>query len=165
MKLLANLDPRLLYAYYIANPTARSSFANLLAAMSLPTQYFLPNYGERKDQVFKRLEEEIHKLYKGIDFEQFAVGLSLASFREATQFVAREKELSKIHELLHGHSNRTCVVLYGLGGIGKTQLTIETFINSGKLKDIIVRCSDYRHRQRTINTMVPMLRINVSCFL
>ena len=61
----------------------------------------------------------------GVDFEQFAVGLNLASFPEATQFVAREKELSKMHELLHGHSNRTCVVLYGLGGIGKTQLAIE----------------------------------------
>ena len=39
--------------------------------------------------------------------------------------MAREKELSKIHELLHGHSSRSCVVLHGLGGIGKTQLTIE----------------------------------------
>jgi hypothetical protein len=61
----------------------------------------------------------------GVDFEQFAVGLNLASFPEAAQFVAREKELSKMHELLHDHSNRTCVVLYGLGGIGKTQLAIE----------------------------------------
>jgi hypothetical protein len=25
----------------------------------------VPNYGERKDQAFRRLEEEIHKLYKG----------------------------------------------------------------------------------------------------
>jgi hypothetical protein len=61
----------------------------------------------------------------GVDFEQFAVGLNLASFPKAAQFVAREKELSKMHELLHDHSNRTCVVLYGLGGIGKTQLAIE----------------------------------------
>jgi AAA ATPase domain len=61
----------------------------------------------------------------GVDFEQFAVGLNLASFPEAAQFVGRKMELSKMHELLHGHSNRTCVVLYGLGGIGKTQLAIE----------------------------------------
>ena len=65
----------------------------------------VPNYGERKDQVLRRLEEDIHMLYKGklfawkltkakltgtgVDFEQFAIGLSLASFPEATQFVAR----------------------------------------------------------------------------
>ncbi|KIM98279.1 hypothetical protein OIDMADRAFT_167110 [Oidiodendron maius Zn] len=85
----------------------------------------VPNYGERRDQAFRRLEEEIHKLYKGVDFVQFAVGINLASFPEAVQFVAREKELSKMHELLHGHSNRICVILYGLGGIGKTQLSIE----------------------------------------
>jgi hypothetical protein len=61
----------------------------------------------------------------GIDCDQCAVGLNLASFPEAAQFVAREKELSKMHELLHSHSGRSCVVLHGLGGIGKTQLTIE----------------------------------------
>ncbi|MCJ1281457.1 hypothetical protein MMC26_000776, partial [Xylographa opegraphella] len=85
----------------------------------------VPNYGETRDQAFRRLEEEIHKLYKGVDFELFAVGLNLASLPEAAQFVAREKELSNVHELLYGHSNRTCVVLHGLGGIGKTQLAIE----------------------------------------
>ena len=103
----------------------------------------VPNYGETRDQAFRRLEEEIHKSYKGklfiylslqevigltgtgVDFEQFAVGLNLASLPEAAQFVAREKELSNVHELLHSHSNRTCVVFHGLGGIGKTQLAIE----------------------------------------
>ncbi|TVY55068.1 Vegetative incompatibility protein HET-E-1, partial [Lachnellula suecica] len=85
----------------------------------------VPNYGERKDQAFRRLEEEIYKLYKGVDVEQFAVGLNLTSFPEAAQFVAREKELSNMHKLLHGHNNRMSVVLYGLGGIGKTQLAIE----------------------------------------
>jgi len=60
----------------------------------------------------------------GADFEQFAVGLNLASFPEATQFVAREKELSEMHALLQGRSRRSCVVLHGLGGIGKTQLAI-----------------------------------------
>jgi hypothetical protein len=101
-------------------------------------------YGERKHQAFRRLEDEIHKMNKGrplsrcadgsneltsagVDFEQYAVGLSLASIPEAAQFVAREKELSKMHELLHGHgrSGRSSVVLHGLGGIGKTQLAIE----------------------------------------
>ncbi|KAF2452242.1 P-loop containing nucleoside triphosphate hydrolase protein, partial [Lineolata rhizophorae] len=85
----------------------------------------VPNYGERRDQAFRRLEEEIHRLYKGMDFEQFAIPDNLASFPEAAQFVAREKELSKMHELLHGHSSRAAVVLYGLGGIGKTQLAIK----------------------------------------
>ena len=60
-----------------------------------------------------------------VDFDQCAVGLNLASFPAAAQFVAREKELSKMHELLYGHSSRSCVILHGLGGIGKTQLTIE----------------------------------------
>ncbi|KAH6725029.1 hypothetical protein BKA61DRAFT_665703 [Leptodontidium sp. MPI-SDFR-AT-0119] len=82
------------------------------------------NYGERRDQAFRRLEDEIHRLYMGVDFEQFAVELNLASFPEATQFVAREKELSKIHELLQDHSSRSCVILHGLGGMGKTQLAI-----------------------------------------
>ncbi|KAF2464142.1 uncharacterized protein BDR25DRAFT_361884 [Lindgomyces ingoldianus] len=87
-------------------------------------------YRERRDQAFQRLEEEIHKLYKGVDFEQFAVKLNLRSFPEAaqfvaTQFVAREQELLKMYELLHGHNSRAAVVLHGLGGIGKTQLAIE----------------------------------------
>ncbi|KAF2786713.1 HET-domain-containing protein, partial [Melanomma pulvis-pyrius CBS 109.77] len=83
------------------------------------------NYGEGRDRALRRLEKKIHRLYKGVDFEQFAVGLNLASFPEAAQFVAREKELSKMHELLHGHSSRSAVVLHGLGGIGKTQLAVE----------------------------------------
>ncbi|KAM3067029.1 hypothetical protein ACMFMG_011810 [Clarireedia jacksonii] len=93
----------------------------------------VPNYGERRDQAFRRLEDEIHKMYKGVDFEQFAVGLNLASFPEATQFVAREKELSEMHELLQDHSSRSCVILHGLGGIGKTQLAI-TYVRRHKEK-------------------------------
>lgn len=61
----------------------------------------------------------------GVDFEQFAVRRNLLLFPEAGQFVAREKELSKMHELLYSNRNQTCVVLYGLGGIGKTQLANE----------------------------------------
>jgi hypothetical protein len=99
-------------------------------------------YGERRDQAFRRLEEAIHKLYKGkslprcasesdgltsagVDFEQYAVMIDLASIPEATQFVAREEELLQMHKLLYGHSSRSAVVLHGLGGIGKTQLALE----------------------------------------
>ena len=39
-------------------------------------------------------------------------------------FVAREKELEEIHAALTGNSRRRTVILYGLGGIGKTQLAI-----------------------------------------
>ncbi|KAH7351383.1 hypothetical protein BKA66DRAFT_598364 [Pyrenochaeta sp. MPI-SDFR-AT-0127] len=82
-------------------------------------------YGERRDRAFRRLEEEIHKSYKGIEFEHYAVGLNLALFPEAAQFVARETELASMYELLHDHSSRSAIVLHGLGGIGKTQLAIE----------------------------------------
>jgi hypothetical protein len=61
----------------------------------------------------------------GFDFGKYAIGLNVASFPQAAQFVAREKELLKMHEMLHGHSNRSIVVLHGLGGIGKTQLAVE----------------------------------------
>ncbi|KAH8657178.1 hypothetical protein BGZ60DRAFT_532027 [Tricladium varicosporioides] len=84
----------------------------------------VPNYGERKNQAFRRLEDEIHRLYKGVDLEKFTVGLDLVSFPTATQFVAREKELSKMYELLYSYNSRSYVVLHGLGGIGKTQLAI-----------------------------------------
>ncbi|KAF2463438.1 HET-domain-containing protein [Lindgomyces ingoldianus] len=85
------------------------------------------NYGEGRNHAFSRLEKEIHSMYKGVDFEQFAVQLNLASLPEAARFVAREEELAKMHDLLdgHGHSSRSAVVLHGLGGIGKTQLAIE----------------------------------------
>ncbi len=38
--------------------------------------------------------------------------------------MAREDEFSKIHKILKGDGSRRVVVLYGLGGIGKTQLSI-----------------------------------------
>lgn len=99
-------------------------------------------YGERRDYAFQRLEEAIHRLYMGrslprcasesdrltsagVDFEQYAVPVDLASIPEATQFVARERELLQMHELLYSHSSRSAVVLHGLGGIGKTQLALE----------------------------------------
>jgi hypothetical protein len=38
--------------------------------------------------------------------------------------VAREAELREIHKALSGNGTRHSVILYGLGGIGKTQLAI-----------------------------------------
>jgi ATP/maltotriose-dependent transcriptional regulator MalT len=39
--------------------------------------------------------------------------------------VAREKELAEIHKALSSDGHRRIAVLHGLGGIGKTQLSIE----------------------------------------
>jgi len=38
--------------------------------------------------------------------------------------VAREEELAEMHKTLSGDGSRRTVVLHGLGGIGKTQLTV-----------------------------------------
>ncbi|KAH8800725.1 hypothetical protein F5884DRAFT_757573 [Xylogone sp. PMI_703] len=82
-------------------------------------------YGEGGERASRRLQEEIHKSYKGTDFEQFTVGLDLSTLPEAAQFVARQSELTEMHRLLYGHRTRAAVILHGLGGIGKTQLAIE----------------------------------------
>jgi AAA ATPase-like protein len=60
----------------------------------------------------------------GTKQEDFSVALSLSDVPEIEHFVAREKELAEIYGTLHGHGGRRTVVLHGLGGIGKTQLTI-----------------------------------------
>jgi tetratricopeptide (TPR) repeat protein len=44
---------------------------------------------------------------------------------EVDRFVAREKELGEIHDILHGNGSRRVAVLHGLGGMGKTQISIE----------------------------------------
>jgi ATP/maltotriose-dependent transcriptional regulator MalT len=38
--------------------------------------------------------------------------------------VAREEELAEMHRTLCGDGSRRTVILHGLGGIGKTQLTV-----------------------------------------
>jgi hypothetical protein len=38
--------------------------------------------------------------------------------------VAREEELAEMHRKLNGDGSRRTIVLHGLGGIGKTQLTV-----------------------------------------
>jgi hypothetical protein len=56
--------------------------------------------------------------------EYFSVTLSLSNVSDIEYFVAREDELSNIHKNLKGDGSRRTVVLHGLGGIGKTQLSI-----------------------------------------
>jgi hypothetical protein len=61
----------------------------------------------------------------GIQHENFSVTFSLSDVSEIDHFVAREEELAEMHRRLNGSSSRHAVVLHGLGGIGKTQLTVE----------------------------------------
>jgi hypothetical protein len=60
----------------------------------------------------------------GAKREDFSVTFSLSDIPETEHFVAREEELAEIHRTLRGDGSRRTVVLHGLGGIGKTQLTV-----------------------------------------
>jgi hypothetical protein len=60
----------------------------------------------------------------GIQHEDFSVAFSLSDVSEIDHFVAREEELAEIYRTLNGDGSRRTVVLHGLGGIGKTQLTV-----------------------------------------
>ncbi|KAN0067154.1 HET domain containing protein [Elaphomyces granulatus] len=81
-------------------------------------------YGEGRENAFQRLREKIDKASKGAKREDFSVGFSLSDIPEIEHFVAREEELAEIHRTLRGDGSRRTVVLHGLGGIGKTQLTV-----------------------------------------
>ncbi|KAN0067830.1 HET domain containing protein [Elaphomyces granulatus] len=80
-------------------------------------------YGEGRENAFKRLREEMDKASKGTKREDFSVAFSLSNVSDE-QFVAREEELAEIQRMLRGDGSRRVVVLHGLGGIGKTQLTV-----------------------------------------
>jgi hypothetical protein len=56
--------------------------------------------------------------------DDFSVAFSLSDVPEIEHFVARDKELAEIHITLKGDGSRRTVILHGLGGIGKTQLSI-----------------------------------------
>jgi hypothetical protein len=60
---------------------------------------------------------------KGTNREDFSVPFSLSDVSDIEQFVGREKELGEMHNALRGDGSRHTVILHGLGGIGKTQLT------------------------------------------
>ncbi|RFN43712.1 tetratricopeptide-like helical domain, partial [Fusarium flagelliforme] len=54
----------------------------------------------------------------------FSLAFSLSEVNEVNQFVGRQEELVKMQDILTTSPNRNMVVIHGLGGIGKTQLTI-----------------------------------------
>ncbi|KAH9211165.1 kinesin light chain [Leptodontidium sp. 2 PMI_412] len=81
-------------------------------------------YGEGGEKAFKRLREEIEKVSKGTKRKDFSVPFSLMNISDVEHFVAREAELAEIHARLSSDGSRQTVVLHGLGGIGKTQLSV-----------------------------------------
>src|SRR6266536_6199769 len=60
----------------------------------------------------------------GIQREDFSVAFSLSDVSEIDHFVAREEELAEIHRKLNGDGSRRTIILHGLGGMGKTQLSV-----------------------------------------
>lgn len=109
----------------------------------------IPVYGEGKDRAMGRLRKEIRDVqqgkrrwneataegsisawrtrgltYSGPKPWEFSIPFGDARMVGVEKFVAREKELDEIHAALSGDGGRRCVVLHGLGGIGKTQLAI-----------------------------------------
>jgi hypothetical protein len=108
-------------------------------------------YGEGEVKVLKRLREEIEKALKGrslffcyyhllrvmahlvikelltrvgIKREDFSVAFSLSNVSDIEHFVVREEELLQMHRTLSSDGSRRTIILYGLGGIGKTQLSV-----------------------------------------
>jgi hypothetical protein len=60
----------------------------------------------------------------GIKREDFSIAFSLSNISGIEHFVAREEELAELHKTLSGDGSRRTVFLHGLGGIGKTQLSV-----------------------------------------
>ncbi|KAF2740298.1 hypothetical protein EJ04DRAFT_548751 [Polyplosphaeria fusca] len=56
--------------------------------------------------------------------DDFSVTFSLSDVFDIEHFVAREPELEEMCKALSSDGSRQAVVLHGLGGIGKTQLTV-----------------------------------------
>ncbi|KAA6406627.1 MAG: TPR repeat protein [Lasallia pustulata] len=84
---------------------------------------------EAPEAIGARWEEQdrIRKAQANVK-EDFTVPFSLSGIPETEIFVGRKEELAKIKEAFQGDgSQRTIVLLHGLGGIGKTQLAV-TFV-------------------------------------
>ncbi|CAG9955489.1 unnamed protein product [Clonostachys rosea f. rosea IK726] len=79
------------------------------------------------DRIQLRWKEEARIAEARIDptFGQWFLPLSLPGAIRVVHFVAREDELASIHEILHRTNGRSTAIVQGLGGMGKTQLTLE----------------------------------------
>jgi hypothetical protein len=60
----------------------------------------------------------------GSESEEFSISFSLANVTETDYLIGRESELAQIRNILSGDGSRRIAILHGLGGIGKTQLTV-----------------------------------------
>ncbi|ETS76266.1 hypothetical protein PFICI_11653 [Pestalotiopsis fici W106-1] len=81
-------------------------------------------YGEGRERAQQRLREETRKVIQGNPTSNFSVSFSLSEVPETQQFVARKEELAEMRRALSSDGSRRIVSLHGLGGIGKTQLTV-----------------------------------------
>ncbi|KAA6410089.1 MAG: nb-arc and tpr domain [Lasallia pustulata] len=84
---------------------------------------------EAPDAIGARWDEQdrIRKAQANVK-EDFTVPFSLSGIPETENFIGRKEELVQIKEAFQGDgSQRTVVLLHGLGGIGKTQLAV-TFV-------------------------------------
>ncbi|KAF1810813.1 HET-domain-containing protein [Eremomyces bilateralis CBS 781.70] len=86
---------------------------------------FLPLiYGEGKENAMRRLRREIKDSeHKSRSYEKLARTMP---FERNLRFTGRESELSRIEKLLFRHDQTVKIAITGLGGVGKTQLAIET---------------------------------------
>lgn len=71
-----------------------------------------------------RERSDADKVTVGIDYNEFSIPFSLSDVYDIEHFIAREAELLDIHASFTSNDSRRIVVLYGLGGFGKTQLAI-----------------------------------------
>jgi len=92
--------------------------------------FISPLYGEGKANAARRLRKEIDEVTRVEEVPArlsngYSISFSLSNVVDAKRFVAREEELTRLHdELWQGDGQRIAVVC-GLGGMGKTQLAVE----------------------------------------
>ncbi|KAH7134377.1 P-loop containing nucleoside triphosphate hydrolase protein [Dactylonectria macrodidyma] len=70
------------------------------------------------------MEARVDDARNGVGSHTFNLPFSLSEVTEATRFVGRKDELLQLHRGLNTTQDRRVAILHGLGGIGKTQLTI-----------------------------------------